>query len=210
MYVTKKNTNKGTVLLRSFCRPFGYGQPPDYILCTSSSPGRCVTRLKDKEGLRASPHTPYLLTEQNTSTWSALTPVPRQYEICSLVPRLPLTIMTAPSKVYNTEPFNRNWTSSTVHRNTNRLGEPGMPFYFWWYSPFDGAHMRRNTRLSPPAQLQCWHSGAGEPGVEAMKYVPIIVQAVHFIVHWLRNKANVVSQKIFTGNFALSSAQCCS
>lgn len=98
----KENTNEGTVLLRSFCRPFGYGQPPDYILCTSSSPGQWVTRLKDKEGLRASLHTPYLLTGQNTSTWSALTLVPGQYKICSLIPRFPLTVMTTPSKVYNT------------------------------------------------------------------------------------------------------------
>ena len=28
--------------------------------------------------------------------------------------------------------------------------------------------MRKNTRLSPPAQLQCSHSGAEEPGNEAI------------------------------------------
>ena len=34
---------------------------------------------------------------------------------------------------------------------------------------FNGAHVRKNTRLFPPAQLQCSHSGAGEPGNEARK-----------------------------------------
>ena len=104
--------------------------------------------------------------------------------------------MTAPSKVYNTVVLSLSIEIEPVVLYTETQID--------WeslvcLSTFDGTHMRRNTRLSPPAQLQCWHSGAGEPGVEAMKYVPIIVQAVHFIVHWLRNKANVVSQKNFNG-----------
>ena len=31
----------------------------------------------------------------------------------------------------------------------------------------DAAYMRKNTRLSPLAQLQCSHSGAEKPGNEA-------------------------------------------
>ena len=36
------------------------------------------------------------------------------------------------------------------------------------YSTFDGAYVRKNTRLSPPAQLQCSRSRAEEPGNEAI------------------------------------------
>ena len=32
---------------------------------------------------------------------------------------------------------------------------------------FDVAHVRKDTRLSLPAQLYCSHSGAGKPGNEA-------------------------------------------
>ena len=35
------------------------------------------------------------------------------------------------------------------------------------FSTFGAAHVRKHTRLSPPAQLQCLHSGAEEPGNEA-------------------------------------------
>ena len=34
-------------------------------------------------------------------------------------------------------------------------------------STFGAFHMTKNTRLSTPAQLQCSHSGAWEPGNEA-------------------------------------------
>ena len=37
---------------------------------------------------------------------------------------------------------------------------------FYLRSTFDGAHVRKNTRLSLPAQLQCLCSGAEEPGSE--------------------------------------------
>ena len=32
---------------------------------------------------------------------------------------------------------------------------------------FDNAHVRKDTSVSPPAQLQCSHSRVGEPGNEA-------------------------------------------
>ena len=38
-------------------------------------------------------------------------------------------------------------------------------------STFDGAYVRKNTRLSPPAQLNCSHSRVGEPGNEAKQVV---------------------------------------
>ena len=38
-------------------------------------------------------------------------------------------------------------------------------------STFDGAYVRKNTRLSSPAQLNCSHSRAGEPGNEAKQVV---------------------------------------
>ena len=39
---------------------------------------------------------------------------------------------------------------------------------FYLRSTFDGAHVRKNTRLSLPAQLQCSRSRAEEPGSEAI------------------------------------------
>ena len=36
-------------------------------------------------------------------------------------------------------------------------------------STFTASHVRKNTRLSTPAQLQCSHSGAWEPGNEAKR-----------------------------------------
>ena len=38
-------------------------------------------------------------------------------------------------------------------------------------STFTAFHVRKNTRLSMPAQLQCLRSGAWEPGSEAIAYV---------------------------------------
>ena len=38
--------------------------------------------------------------------------------------------------------------------------------------------MTKNTRLSTPAQLQCSHSGAWEPGNEAIDQVCLYVHAV--------------------------------
>ena len=39
----------------------------------------------------------------------------------------------------------------------------------WFYlgSTFGASHVRKNTRLSMPVQLQCSHSGVWEPGNEA-------------------------------------------
>ena len=41
-------------------------------------------------------------------------------------------------------------------------------FYMYLLSTFDGAHVRKNTRLSTPAQLQCSRSGAWEHENEAI------------------------------------------
>ena len=38
-------------------------------------------------------------------------------------------------------------------------------------STFDGAYVRKNSRPSPPAQLNCSHSRAGKPGNEAKQVV---------------------------------------
>ena len=38
---------------------------------------------------------------------------------------------------------------------------------FYPLSTFDGAHVRKDIRLSPPARLQCSRSEAWEPGNEA-------------------------------------------
>ena len=42
-------------------------------------------------------------------------------------------------------------------------------------STFDAAHMRKNTRLSTPAQLQCLCSEVGEPGNKASAILSIII-----------------------------------
>ena len=39
-------------------------------------------------------------------------------------------------------------------------------------STFDSAHVRKNTSLSTPAQLQCSHSGVWEPGNKATSSLP--------------------------------------
>jgi len=36
--------------------------------------------------------------------------------------------------------------------------------WFYLVSTFDSDHVRKNTRLFMPAQLQCSHSGVWEPG----------------------------------------------
>ena len=38
-------------------------------------------------------------------------------------------------------------------------------------STFTASHVRKNTRFSTPAQLQCSRSGAWEPGNEAINYL---------------------------------------
>ena len=38
---------------------------------------------------------------------------------------------------------------------------------FYFGSTFGGAHVRKNARLSPHAQVQCLRSGAEEPGNKA-------------------------------------------
>ena len=52
-------------------------------------------------------------------------------------------------------------------------------------STFDGAYVRKNTRLFPPAQLNCSHSRAGEPGNKAKQVVAqdyIFTHTVHTTV----------------------------
>ena len=45
-------------------------------------------------------------------------------------------------------------------------------------STFGAAHVRKNTRLSTPAQLQCSHSGVWEPGNKASSVVHLIMELV--------------------------------
>ena len=49
-------------------------------------------------------------------------------------------------------------------------------------STIEAAHMRKNTRLSIPAQLQCLHSEVGEPGNEATTNVVKLVNMGHLEV----------------------------
>jgi len=79
-----------------------------------------------------------------------------RYESSSLIPRLP--------------------HSKIQTLNLCRCREPGIFWAFGYahvqlksFYPFGGAHVRKNTRLSMPAQVQCSCSRVWEPGNEATK-----------------------------------------
>ena len=46
----------------------------------------------------------------------------------------------------------------------------------------EAAHVRKNTRLSTPAQLQCLHSEVGEPGNEVTTNVVKLMYMGHLEV----------------------------
>ena len=78
------------------------------------------------------------------------------YDIC-----LPIRVVSCPLPLL----IFMFWTFGYAHTQLRS---------FYPLSTFDGSHVRKSTRLSTPAQLQCLHSRVWEPGNEATAMHPLI------------------------------------
>ena len=67
-------------------------------------------------------------------------------------------------------------------------------------SAFDTAHVRENTRLSPPAQVQCLRSGAWEPGNAARS--SLCQNSKMITLHSLETAAKPSNQKTIVLSFS--------